>query len=132
MRLLFLALLWMLIPFVGVSADNPPFERAVKASLIFSRDTNSTCKNLNVIAVDVRLENIYTSDVTWVGDYKSDVSAEVFGPKGNRLRPAPVHARIMSVTGPYSLSIHSQRDLQVSTDPHGSLENEDDYKDMYA
>jgi hypothetical protein len=126
MRSLILTFWLAVIPFAGAFADQPPFASVIKASLLFHEDTNSACKYLHLVAVSVRLENLHTSDVTWVGDFDGLVRAEVFDSKGIPLHRASVSLRMMSAIRPYSLPVHSSQEWPISRDPDGSISVQDE------
>jgi hypothetical protein len=126
MRSPLLTFLLAAMPFAGAFADQPPFDSAIKASLIFHEATNPACKDLHLVAVSVRLENLHTSDVTWIGDFNELVRAEVFDSKSNQLSQAPVSLRITSVIHAYSLPVHSRIEWPVSRDPDGFISVQDE------
>ena len=127
------ALLLMVLPAVctlSMEAQEPPFAKVVKASLVFHEDFNASHRDYpHVLKAFLRLDNAWDSSVSWISDSVIDVEAEVFDAAN---KPVPTSQTVSSIlTGSdfYFLPCGSRLDWLLS---HGGVTLDGNVKNSYA
>jgi len=118
-----------LICALSASADEIPFSKVVKASLIFRDDFDAKSHYPHILKVFLSLDNAHDSSISWVANSKTGIEAELLDSAGNPVQQGPQAASIQSNACAYLLPYGSRLDWLVS---HGGISLAGDAKDKYA
>ena len=124
-----LAAILTLVCALSATAQETPFSKVVKASLVFHEDRDATRPYPHTLIVFLRLDNANDSGVSWVADPIFGVKAELLDAANKPVPHPPSLSSGLSNPSAYFLPFGSRLDWLIS---FGGISMMGNAKDSYA
>ena len=125
----FVSTILFLVVTLSAIAGDVQFSNAVKASLLFHDDFDAARLYPHILKVFLRLDNVHSSEVSWVANATSGIEAELLDTDGNPVPLPSQGASIICNAYAYLLPYGSRLDWLIS---HEYIDMVGDAKDKYA
>lgn len=125
----FSALVLMCVCAGSAAAEEIPFSKLVRASLVFRGEHDATRRYPHLLKVFLRLDNAHDADVYWVANPVGGIEAELLDAAGKPVPPPPTVASVQSSVSAFFLPYGSRLDWLVS---HGGVSMVGDVENSYA